>query len=54
MTRDGATDDPRKVLARVATLKPRIETMLLPEAGHDAIVAEPGLIAERMLEFLER
>ena len=52
--RDGATDDPLKVLARVATLKPRMETMLLPEAGHDAIVAEPGLIAERMLEFLGR
>jgi pimeloyl-ACP methyl ester carboxylesterase len=52
--RDGATDDPRKVLARVATMKPRIETMLIPEAGHDAIVAEPRLIAERILEFLGR
>lgn len=52
--RDGATEDPPKVLAHVATRKPRIETMLIPEAGHDAIVAEPRLIAERMIEFLGR
>ena len=51
---DGATEDPLKVLAHVATLKPRIETMLVPEAGHDAVVAQPRLIAERMIEFLER
>lgn len=51
---DGATEDPLKVLAHVATLKPRIETMLVPEAGHDAVVAQPRLIAERMIEFLGR
>jgi pimeloyl-ACP methyl ester carboxylesterase len=50
--RDGATDDPRKVLAHVAAVAPGIETMLVPEAGHDAVVAQPELIADRMLEFL--
>ena len=52
--RDGATDSPRQVLAHVAAVAPGIETMLVPEAGHDAVVAQPGLIADRMLEFLGR
>lgn len=52
--RDGATDNPREVLAHLAAVAPEIETMLVPEAGHDAVVAQPKLIADRMLEFLAR
>ena len=51
--RDGATENPRAVLAHLASVAPGIETMLVPEAGHDVVVARPRLIAERMLEFLE-
>lgn len=51
---DGATDNPQQVLAHLATVPPRIETMLVPEAGHDAIVSQPRLIARRMIEFLSR
>lgn len=50
--RDGATENPRKVLAHIAAVAPGIETMLVPGAGHDAVVAQPKLIADRMLEFL--
>lgn len=50
--RDGATEDPPKVVARINTMFPRIETMLVPEAGHDAIVAQPEAIAERVVRFL--
>lgn len=49
---DGATENPREVLARLGVVAPRIETMLIPGAGHDAIVAEPQLIADRVLQFL--
>jgi pimeloyl-ACP methyl ester carboxylesterase len=52
--RDGATDNPREVLAHVAAVVPGIETMLVPEAGHDVVVAQPRLVADRMIEFLER
>lgn len=51
---DGATDNPREVLVRVTTVVPGVETMLVPEAGHDAVVAEPKMIADRMVEFLAR
>jgi pimeloyl-ACP methyl ester carboxylesterase len=50
--RDGATDNPREVLAHLAAVAPRIETMLVPAAGHDVVVAQPGLVADRMIEFL--
>lgn len=50
--RDGATENPREVIARIGAVAPRIETMLVPGAGHDAIAAEPGLIADRVLRFL--
>lgn len=49
---DGATENPREVLGRVSTLVPGIETMLVPGAGHDAVVAQPGPIADRVLRFL--
>lgn len=49
---DGATENPREVLARLGVVAPRIETMLVPGAGHDAIVAQPGPIADRILQFL--
>jgi pimeloyl-ACP methyl ester carboxylesterase len=51
--RDGATENPREVLAHLAAVAPGIETMLIPEAGHDAVVAQPRLIADRMITFLE-
>ena len=51
---DGATDDPRAVVTRLNTAVPRIQTTLVPGAGHDAIVAQPKVIAERVLEFLGR
>jgi pimeloyl-ACP methyl ester carboxylesterase len=49
---DGATENPREVLARLGVVAPQIETMLIPGAGHDAVVAQPRLIAERVLQFL--
>jgi len=49
---DGATESPWKDLARLGVVAPRIETMLVTGAGHDAIVAQPKLIADRVLEFL--
>jgi pimeloyl-ACP methyl ester carboxylesterase len=49
---DGATENPRAVLEHLRVVAPRIETMLIPGAGHDAIVAEPKLIADRILAFL--
>jgi hypothetical protein len=35
-------------------MPPRIETMLVEGAGHDAVVARSQLIASRMIEFLGR
>jgi pimeloyl-ACP methyl ester carboxylesterase len=52
--RDGATANPREVLDHLAAVAPEIETMLVPEAGHDVVVAQPRLVADRMIEFLER
>ena len=49
---DGATENPHEVLARIGVVAPRIETMLVPGAGHDAVVAQPELIADRVLQFL--
>lgn len=49
---DGATENPREVLARIGFVAPHIETMLVPGAGHDAVVAQPKLIADRVLQFL--
>lgn len=51
---DGATAEPREALRRVESLMPHVETELVPGAGHDVIVAETGLVTERVLEFLLR
>jgi pimeloyl-ACP methyl ester carboxylesterase len=50
--RDGATDNPREALAHLAAVAPGIETMLISGAGHDVVVAQPQLVADRMLAFL--
>ena len=51
--RDGATATPREAIERVRSLVPRVETMLIPGAGHDIVAAQPELVAERVLSFLQ-
>ncbi len=49
---DGVCDDPRAAVARVNAVAPRIETMLVPGAGHDALVTRREVIAARVVRFL--
>jgi len=49
---DGATARPHEALQRVESLMPRVETLLVPGAGHDVVVAETGLVTDRLLRFL--
>lgn len=51
--RDGATADPAETVQRVRSLMPSVETVLVPGAGHDVVVAETALVTERILRFLE-
>jgi pimeloyl-ACP methyl ester carboxylesterase len=50
---DGVCDDPRAAVARVNEVAPRIETFMVPGAGHDAALVQPVVISQRMLRFLE-
>jgi pimeloyl-ACP methyl ester carboxylesterase len=50
--KDGATADPHKTIARVMSLMPHVETMLIPGAGHDVISSETELLIGRLLEFI--
>jgi pimeloyl-ACP methyl ester carboxylesterase len=52
--RDGATADPAAAVERVRSLMPAVETVLVPGAAHDVVVAETALVTERMLRFLGR
>jgi pimeloyl-ACP methyl ester carboxylesterase len=52
--RDGATADPRGTVERIESLMPSVETLVVPGAGHDVIVAETARVAERVLGFLQR
>jgi pimeloyl-ACP methyl ester carboxylesterase len=44
--------DPHKALERAARLVPRIETDLVPGAGHILAMQLPDIVGERMLAFL--
>jgi pimeloyl-ACP methyl ester carboxylesterase len=50
---DGVVEDARAAVARVNTVAPAIETVLIPGAGHDAIISHTQLIADRVLQFLD-
>lgn len=49
---DGATADPRGALERIASLMPHVQTLLVPDAGHDVLVAETDLVTRHVLDFL--
>jgi len=49
--KDGATDDTRKAIERVASLMPQVETLLVPNAGHDLVASHTELVIERLLNF---
>jgi pimeloyl-ACP methyl ester carboxylesterase len=49
---DGVCDDPRQAVARVNTVAPKIQTLLIPGAGHDAIVSHSQVVAQAVLQFL--
>jgi len=49
---DGVVEDPRAAVARVKAVAPHIETLLIPGAGHDAIISHTRLVADRVLQFL--
>ena len=51
---DGATAQPSEAIRRVESLMPRVETLLVPGAGHDVVVAETGLVTDRLLRFLRK
>ena len=43
----------RELAARIDAAASRIETMLIPDAGHDAVMTQPKVIADSVLQFLE-
>jgi pimeloyl-ACP methyl ester carboxylesterase len=49
---DGATADPRGALERIESLMPHVQTLLVPGAGHDVVVAETDLVTRHVLDFL--
>jgi len=51
---DGATALPSEANKRVGALMPDIETVLVPSAGHDVVVAETDLVTDLVLQFLQR
>jgi len=42
----------RAAVARLNRLAPRIRTEIIPGAGHDLTLVQPGLVARKVLEFL--
>jgi len=44
----------RKVVERLVSFAPGIEVFMVPGAGHDLCFAQPGMAAQRMLEFLAK
>lgn len=50
--KDGATADARKVIERIKSLMPHVETMLVPNAGHDIVASETELLVGRLLKFI--
>jgi len=51
--RDRVCDDPRKVVEHLNRVAPRIQTSLIPDAGHDAVAIRPSEVSEKALAFLE-
>lgn len=49
---DGATSDVNQTIARVQSLMPNVEAMLVADAGHDLVAAETELLTGRILTFL--
>ncbi len=49
---DGATADPRAAIERIESLMPHVQTLLVPGAAHDVVVAATDLVTERVMDFL--
>lgn len=43
----------RKALDRIHIVAPRVNTELIPGAGHDLLAVEPDLIMDKILKFLK-
>ena len=43
---------PRAALRRLARVAPSVRAEIVPGAGHDLTLVQPGLVAARVLEFL--
>ena len=44
---------PTAAIARLRRLAPLVEAETVPGAGHDLACVQPGLVARRVLEFLD-
>ncbi len=42
----------KAAVARLQRVAPRVETEIIPGAGHDLILVQPALVARKVLEFL--
>lgn len=49
---DGATADPWAAIERIESLMPHVQTLLVPGAAHDVVVAATDLVTERVMDFL--
>lgn len=45
---------PEKVIKRLNSLVPHIETEILPNAGHDLTVAQKEMVNEKVMDFLKK
>jgi len=50
--KDGATENPQKAIERVSSLMPQVETLTVPNASHDVVVAETALLIDRISKFM--
>jgi pimeloyl-ACP methyl ester carboxylesterase len=50
---DGVCEDAAKAVERVNAVAPRIRTVLIPDAAHDAVAVRPDAVADAVLSFLD-
>jgi pimeloyl-ACP methyl ester carboxylesterase len=50
---DGVCDDPAATVARLNTVAPQIETVLVPGAAHDMVSSQADVVSAAVLRFLE-
>jgi pimeloyl-ACP methyl ester carboxylesterase len=50
---DGVCEDAAKAVERVNAVAPRIRTVLIPDAAHDAVAVRPEAVADAVLSFLD-